>query len=57
MIVVDTSVWIEYVNGIKSPQTDVLDELLAQQRIVTGDLIITEFLQGFKDEKEYPQAK
>lgn len=57
MIVVDTSVWIDYVNGVKSPQTDILDSLLAKQRIVTGDLIITEFLQGFKDEKEYQQAK
>ncbi len=57
MIVVDTSVWIDYVNGIISPQTDILDNLLREQRIVTGDLVITEFLQGFKNEKEYQQAK
>ena len=57
MIVADTSVWIDYVKGIEAPHTDVLDQELAHDRIITGDIIITEFLQGFRDEKDYQKAK
>ncbi len=57
MIVVDTSVWIDYVNGVVSSQTDLLDRELGKSRIVTGDLIITEFLQGFRDDRHYFEAK
>ena len=48
MIVVDTSVWIDYVNGTITPQTNLVDIELESNRIITGDLIITEFLQGFR---------
>lgn len=57
MIVADTSVWIDYIKGIKAPHTDILDQELLRNRIITGDIIIVEFLQGFKDEKDYNQAK
>ncbi|MDR2535352.1 MAG: PIN domain nuclease [Treponema sp.] len=57
MVVVDTSVWIEYVNGVASPYTDALDKELLSKRVVTGDIIITEFLQGFPDDKEFETAK
>ena len=57
MIVADTSVWIDYVNGVLSEQTDMLDRELGQNRIATGDLIIVEFLQGFCNEKQYQIAK
>ena len=57
MIVADTSIWIDYVNGVLSEQTDMLDRELEQNRIATGDLIIVEFLQGFCNEKQYQIAK
>ena len=57
MIVADTSVWIDYANGVLSEQTDMLDRELGQNRIATGDLIIVEFLQGFCNEKQYQIAK
>lgn len=57
MIVVDTSVWIDYVNGVATAQTDLLDIELQRSRIVVGDLIITEFLQGFRDDKQFHEAK
>jgi predicted nucleic acid-binding protein len=57
MIVADTSAWIDYFKGIKAPHTDILDRELLNYRIITGDIIIVEFLQGFKDEKDYNQAK
>ncbi len=57
MIVADTSVWIDYVNGVITTQTDILDRELEQDRVVTGDLIIVEFLQGFRSNKQFQIAK
>ncbi len=57
MIVADTSVWIDYVNGVVAPHTDALDYELAHNRIITGDLIIVEFLQGFKNDADYEKAR
>ena len=57
MIVADTSVWIDYVNGVVTPQTDILDRELELHRVVTGDLIIVEFLQGFRDNEQFQTAK
>jgi predicted nucleic acid-binding protein len=57
MIVADTSVWIDYVRGIDAPHTNLLDYELDHSRIVTGDLIIAEFLQGFRNEEDYQKAQ
>jgi predicted nucleic acid-binding protein len=57
VILADTSAWIDYFRGVSAPYTDLLDLELARNRIVTGDLIIAEFLQGFRDEREYLEAK
>ena len=56
MILVDSSVWIDYFNGRITPETDMLDKLLGQQRVLTGDLILAEVLQGFRSEKDYRTA-
>jgi predicted nucleic acid-binding protein len=57
MIIADTSVWIDYVRGIESVQTDILDYELLYDRVATGDIIIVEFLQGFREEKDLKIAK
>ena len=57
MIVADTSVWIDYVNGTVTPQTNILDIELENRRVATGDLIMVEFLQGFRDDKQFQEAK
>jgi len=57
MIVADTSVWIDYVNGVVTPQTNILDIELENRRVATGDLIIVEFLQGFREDKQFQEAK
>lgn len=57
MIIADTSVWIDYVRGIDAPYTDLLDYELLNNRVATGDIIIVEFLQGFREEKDYRIAK
>jgi hypothetical protein len=57
MIVVDSSVWIDYFNGKSTPQTDRLDSLLGFEPIVIGDLILTEVLQGFREDKDFKEAQ
>ena len=57
MILVDSSVWIDYFNGKRSWQTDLLDHMLSNVPIIMGDLILTEVLQGFKSDKDYEAAK
>ncbi len=56
MIVVDTSVWVDYFNGQLTAETDALDRLLGEQAIILGDLILTEVLQGFRREPDFKQA-
>jgi predicted nucleic acid-binding protein len=57
MILVDTSVWIDYFRGVVTPQSDKLDALLGVELVLTGDLILTEVLQGFVSERDFNQAR
>lgn len=57
MIVVDSSVWIDYFNGKITKQTNLLDFLLGNELIVIGDIILTEVLQGFQQDKDFNKAK
>jgi predicted nucleic acid-binding protein len=57
VIVVDSSVWIDFFNGKISEKTDLLDRLLGERQIIMGDLILTEVLQGFRKEKDFQLAK
>ncbi|GBE04667.1 ribonuclease VapC15 [bacterium BMS3Abin10] len=57
MILVDSSVWIDYFNGKKTSKTDWLDSVLGIKPIIIGDLILAEVLQGFQDEKDFKTAK
>jgi predicted nucleic acid-binding protein len=57
MIVVDSSVWIDYFNGRETPETNKLDTLLGVESLAIGDLILTEVLQGFRSDADYQTAK
>ena len=57
MILVDSSVWIDYFNGQTTWQTNLLDSLLSNVPIIIGDLIMVEVLQGFRSDKDYKSAK
>ena len=56
-LLVDSSVWIDYFNGITSPQTDYLEQSLGQIEIVVGDLILAEVLQGFRRRHDFTLAR
>jgi len=57
VILVDSSVWIDYFNGTETLATKKLDSLLGVQPVCTGDLILAEVLQGFKLDQDYQAAK
>ena len=57
MVLADTSVWIDYFNGVVNWQTDRLDWLLGAQPVALGDLILTEVLQGFDREVDFQRAR
>lgn len=57
MILVDSSVWIDYFRGTPTEEAERLDVLLGLEPIAVGDLILTEVLQGFRNDREFNQAK
>lgn len=57
MIVVDSSVWVDYFNGQATPQTDALDRLLPRALVLMGDIILTEVLQGFRNDRDFRKAR
>jgi predicted nucleic acid-binding protein len=57
LIVVDSSVWIDYFRGAITPQTERLDALLGREPLAIGDLILTEVLQGCDDERAFNQVR
>ena len=53
MILVDSSVWIDYFRSADTPQVALLDSLLGSSPVAVGVLIAAEVLQGVRDEREY----
>lgn len=56
MVLVDTSVWVDFFNGVESVEANTLDGLLGSGRILIGDLILAEILQGFARDADYRRA-
>ncbi|MBK6792483.1 MAG: PIN domain nuclease [Anaerolineales bacterium] len=57
MLVVDTSVWVDYFNGVENPQTNFLHNVLDATPILIGDLILTEILQGFRHDPDFETVR
>lgn len=57
MILVDSSVWIDYFRSADTPQVSLLDSLLGRSPLAVGDLIAAEVLQGVRDEREFKWVK
>ena len=59
MLVVDSSVWIDFFNDAATPASALLDHLLdnGEVRIVVPDLVLFEVLRGFRSERDHRQAK
>jgi predicted nucleic acid-binding protein len=50
VVIVDTTVWVDYLRGVRNPQTDWLDAQLDRQRLGLTDIILCEVLQGVRDD-------
>lgn len=52
MVIVDTTVWMDYLNDVETPETDWLDRELARQPLGLLDLMVCEILQGLSTDEE-----
>ena len=57
MLIVDSTVWIDYFNGVINPQTDYLNSILETTPILVGDLMLAEVLQGFRQDVDFEKAR
>ncbi len=57
MVIVDTSVWIDYLRGASNLETDWLDRELTRQRLALTDLILCEVLQRISNQAAFLQAQ
>ena len=57
MLIVDSTVWVDYFNGVKNQQTDYLHQIVDKTPILIGDLILAEILQGFRDHADFETAR
>jgi len=57
VILVDTSVWVDYFNGQVTPGTITLDKILGADEIIIGDIILAEVLQGFRSDQDFETAR
>jgi predicted nucleic acid-binding protein len=57
VILVDSSVWIDYFRGTNSVAAESLDQLLQAEPVAIGDLILAEVLQGFTSERDFAEAR
>jgi predicted nucleic acid-binding protein len=52
LVIVDSSVWIDFLNGVTNPETEWLDLRLDHERVGLTTIVLTEVLQGLRDDRE-----
>ncbi len=57
MVIVDTTVWIDYLAGVSNPQTEWFDRELEKQRFGLTDLILCEILQGIRNDATFVRVQ
>jgi hypothetical protein len=57
MVIVDTTVWIDYLRGLRNRETDWFDDELPRRRFWLSDLILCEVLQGVRGGKAFSQVR
>lgn len=57
MVIVDTTVWIDYLRGTKNPETLWLDRELQRQRLGLTDFILCEVLQGIREQNMFTRVR
>jgi predicted nucleic acid-binding protein len=57
MLVVDSTIWIDYFNGVENPQTDYLHQIADKTPILIGDIVLAEVLQGFREDSDFEKVR
>jgi predicted nucleic acid-binding protein len=57
MVIVDTTVWIDYLRGTENPETRWLERELQRQRLGLTDLILCEVLQGIREQGAFVRVR
>ena len=57
MILVDSSVWISYLNLVSTRETEFLDQILGKASILVPDLVYSEILQGYRDDRAFAETQ
>lgn len=57
MVIVDTTVWIDFFRGTENPETAWLDSNLDRQRLGLTDLVLCEVLQGISDDGSFRKVQ
>jgi predicted nucleic acid-binding protein len=57
VVIVDTTVWIDYLRGTQNPETSWLDRELQRQRLGLTDLILCEVLQGIREQNTFARVQ
>ncbi len=57
MVIIDTTVWIDYLGGITNPETLWLDSQVSRQRLGLTDIILCEVLQGIRDDAAFRRVQ
>lgn len=57
MVIVDTTVWIDYLGGTATPQVDWLEREMDRQRLGLTDIILCEVLQGIRDDRRFVHVR
>jgi predicted nucleic acid-binding protein len=52
VVIIDSTVWVDYFNGLHNPETDWLDVQLDVQRLGLTTIIMCEVLEGVRDERQ-----
>lgn len=56
MVIVDSTVWVDYLRGIHNPETDWLEREADNQRLGLTDLILCEVLQGVRTDHQFDEV-
>jgi predicted nucleic acid-binding protein len=56
MVLVDSSVWVDFFNGNDTREVSRLDSMLGAEPVAIGDLILLEVLQGFRSDADFETA-
>jgi len=57
VVIVDTTVWIDYLRGTENPETRWLDRELLRHRLGMTDLILCEVLRGLREQNAFERVR